>query len=242
MNPEATVGVGSKIVVYFGEPVAEQPIVVAYRDSWLAVLDKPAGVASQAERGDAAHALDAYARRLLGPDARLMHRLDKEASGLVLFAVSPEARAPLHAALTAGRVDRRYLAIVAGVLDGSGKIALRIARHPHDARRRVALPENAPGGEAAASHFRALACANGMTATELTLETGRTHQLRVHLAALGHPIVGDRAYGGPPCERLLLHAHRLTLPHPDDSHTVAVQSPLPQLFTTCLPGLTTPSG
>jgi RluA family pseudouridine synthase len=219
---------GQKIVVYVprrpAAPSVEVPI--AYADGWLLVVEKPAGVASQATRDDEAGALDALVRRA-HPEARMMHRLDRDASGLVLFARIPEARAPLQRALEAGDIDRRYRARVAGRLDGSGRVTLRIARAGDDPRRRVALPESAPGGEAAATRWRAVARDDDDDSTllECALETGRTHQLRVHLSAIGHPIVGDRLYGGRPAPRLWLHATRLALSHPDGrGRTIVVES------------------
>lgn len=226
----ATAGLraGQKVTAFVtstpAAPVTEIP--TAYADAWLLVVEKPAGVASQPTRDDEAGALDALVRRA-HPDARMMHRLDRDASGLVLFARSPEARAPLQRALEAGEIDRRYRARVSGRLDGSGRIALRIARDGADPRRRVALPEAAPGGEAAGTRWRTLAvdADDDSTVVECTLETGRTHQLRVHLAAIDHPIVGDRLYAGRPAPRLMLHATRLALPHPDGSgRTIVVES------------------
>ncbi|HUS66132.1 MAG TPA: RluA family pseudouridine synthase, partial [Kofleriaceae bacterium] len=217
---------GTRVTVFVEPVVDEAALKLAYQDGWFLVVDKPPGVPSQATRTDSASALDAQVQRAV-PEARMMHRLDRDASGLVLFAAKAEARAPLQAALEGGRIDRVYLAVVAGRLDGEGRVALRIARDPSDERRRVALPEAAPGGQAAASRWRALAKGATATALELRLETGRTHQLRVHLAAIGHPILGDRLYGGPAAARLCLHATRLALPHPRDGRPVEVRSPPP---------------
>jgi 23S rRNA pseudouridine1911/1915/1917 synthase len=239
-RPDAPLAAGARLIVY-RSPIAESPsLPVVYSDRWLAVVDKPAGVPSQATRGDAAAALDARVQALLGPETRMMHRLDREASGLVLFAVAAAARRPLQAALAAGAVDRRYLALAAGRLEGAGRIELRIARDPDDARRRRALPAGAAGGQPAASRWRVLARSDDASAVELTLETGRTHQLRVHLAALGHPLVGDALYGGPPAPRLCLHAHRLALPHPDDGRRLVVRAPLPDELARLMPALTIP--
>lgn len=216
---------GEKVVVYPAAQAAAADFAVAYEDPWLIVADKPAGLPSQPTRADA-DALDARVRRRW-PEARMLHRLDRDASGLVLFARAPEARAALQAALEHGRIERRYVAVAAGRLEGEGRIALRIARDPADARRRVALPEQAPGGQPAASRYRAVAHGARSTAVALTLETGRTHQLRVHLQAIGHPILGDRLYGGPEAPRLCLHATELALPHPRDGRPIVVSSPVP---------------
>jgi RluA family pseudouridine synthase len=222
-DASAPVTAGARVVV-FTEPAREAAsYVVAYEDAWLLVVDKPIGVPSQATRSDSENALDAQVRAR-HPEARMMHRLDRDASGLVLFARSESARRPLQAALEGGRIARTYRALVAGRLQGSGRVTLRIARDASDPRRRVALPEEAPGGQPAASRWRVLGPDGENTAVELDLETGRTHQLRVHLAALGHPILGDRLYGGAEAPRLMLHAQRLALPHPDDGRMIEVVS------------------
>jgi 23S rRNA pseudouridine1911/1915/1917 synthase len=237
-----SVAVGDKIVVHTDGAAPPSPIVFVHRDDWIAVVDKPAGMPSQAEPSQRSGALDVQVQRLVGGAARLMHRLDKEASGLVLFAL--RAYAPLQQALTDGAIDRRYLAIVDGELRGEGTIRLRIARHATDRRLRAPLPEHAPAGEPACSHYRVLAHATSgersFTAVELRLETGRTHQLRVHLSGIGHPIVGDRSYGGSTYERMCLHAYALELPHPRDGHPLRLHAPLPEPLLRRVPGLTSP--
>lgn len=241
---EATpVAVGAKVTVYQPAAAPAATFAVAYEDDWIVVVDKPAGVPCQAERSRRAAALDAAVQRAFGGEARLLHRLDKEASGLVLFARAGRACAPLQAALAAGAIERRYLAVVDGALAGEGEIRLRIGRHRRDRRLRAPLPENAPAGEPACSRYRALAHGQlegrPVTAVALELETGRTHQLRVHLLGIGHPLVGDTAYGGPPFARLCLHAHALALPHPRDGHGVQARAAPPDAFSRLVPGLTT---
>jgi 23S rRNA pseudouridine1911/1915/1917 synthase len=244
MQPRG-IGVGQRLTVFAEAlPEAPPPLTIVHRDDWIAVVDKPPGLPSQPERSQRAHALDLQAQRTLGHTARMMHRLDKEASGLVLFALRAPAHAPLQAALGAGGIDRRYLAIVDGELRGDGTIRLRIARHARDRRLRAALPEHAPAGEPALSRYRVLGhgCLHDrpISAVELQLETGRTHQLRVHLAGIGHPIVGDEPYGGPQFERLCLHAYLLELPHPSDGRRIRVSAPMPEAFSRLIPGLTSP--
>jgi 23S rRNA-/tRNA-specific pseudouridylate synthase len=140
-DPEQPIAPGARVIVFAPAPATETPApTVAWRDGWILIADKPPGLPSQATRADAAHALDAWARTV-APEARLMHRLDRDASGLVLFAARAWACAPLQAALSDGRIERRYLAVVAGRLGAvgeSGRIELRVGRHPHDARLRVA--------------------------------------------------------------------------------------------------------
>jgi 23S rRNA pseudouridine1911/1915/1917 synthase len=241
LDAGARVPTGERVAVFLDDhPMTASSLSVVFRDSWLVIVDKPAGVASQATRAESESALDAQVRAIV-PDARLMHRLDRDASGLVVFAARADAAPPLQAALDEGRVDRRYLAVVAGRVGNvgaTGRIALRIARHPHDARLRTALPEAAPGGRPAATRWRVVGAGDGTTGLALTLETGRTHQLRVHLSAIGHPIVGDRAYGGPPAERLCLHAWRLALPHPRDGREVVAVAPVPDALAARVPALT----
>lgn len=239
-----TVAVGDKVTVFMGKATAPPALAVVLRDEWLAVVDKPPGLPCQSERSQDAATLEAQAQRTLGRSTRLMHRLDKEASGLVLLAVTARARAPLQAAFDRGAVDRRYVAVVDGELRGEGRIRLRISRHPTDRRLRVALPEQADAGKPATSRYRVVGHGRtgerAITAVELQLDTGRTHQLRAHLAGIGHPIVGDVAYGGPSFERLCLHAYALELPHPGDGHRVHVTAHLPGAFARLVPGLTTP--
>jgi len=236
--------IGDKITVFLQALEALPPLQVVHRDGWIIVVDKPAGLPSQAERGQRTHALDSQVQRGVDEAARLVHRLDKEASGLVLFSRRQRANAPLQAALAAGEIDRRYVAIVDGELRGEGHIRLRIGRHPSDPRLRSALPENAPAGQRAHSRYRTLAHAmwgnRPITAVELQLDTGRTHQLRVHLSAIGHTLVGDAAYDGPPFERLCLHAHTLTLPHPENQQELRLQAPLPEPLCRLVPRLTSP--
>jgi RluA family pseudouridine synthase len=219
--------VGARVLVREGAPPArEGGPILAYEDAWLLVVDKPPGQPSQATPSEAASALDAEVRRRF-PEARIMHRLDRDASGLVLFAGNAAARRPLQRGLSSGEIDRRYVARVAGRVQGEGRIALRIGKDGRDPRRRVTHPEASTAGQAAASRFHALTTGDDSSTLELTLETGRTHQLRVHLQAIGHPILGDRLYGGPAAQRLCLHATRLRLPHPEDGHWVEVVSPVP---------------
>ena len=239
------IAVGEKLTVHVTPAtLVAPPIVVVYRDDDLAIVDKPTGLPSQAETGQRAYCLDAMATRDLGPEARLMHRLDKEASGLVLVAVQRSAYAPLQQAMIAHQIDRRYLAIVDGELRGEGTIRKRIGRHPRDQRLRAPFPEDSPAGETACTHYRTLAHGafdgREVTAVELRLETGRTHQIRVHLWSIEHAIVGDASYGGPAFERMCLHAYALELPHPRDGSPIRAGAHIPDSFARLAPGLTRP--
>jgi 23S rRNA pseudouridine1911/1915/1917 synthase len=239
------VDVGGKVTVHLPAATPEAPpIVVVYRDEDLAIVDKPAGLPSQAEVRQRAYCLDAMATRDLGPDARLMHRLDKEASGLVLIALQQDAYAPLQKAMTEHEIDRRYVAIVDGELRGEGTIRKRIGRHSRDQRLRAPFPEDSPTGEAACTRYRVLARGvldgRDVTAVELRLETGRTHQIRAHLWSIAHAIVGDDAYGGPAFQRMCLHAYLLELQNPRNGKPIRASAPLPEAFTKLVPGLTRP--
>ncbi len=207
---------------------SETPRII-FLDDWLLVVDKPHGWLTQPSPTDA-RSLDAWLAPL-HPSARLIHRIDKETSGLVLLSLRPEAQRPLQRLLAAGLMVRRYTAILDGTLRGQGEIDLRIARHPRDTTLRQWLPARAPGGLPARTSYQdAQPHGEGHSRVELRLHTGRTHQARLHLAGIGHPVVGDVAYGGSPGARLYLHARRLELAHPADGRLLAVDSPLPEGF------------
>jgi RluA family pseudouridine synthase len=234
-DPGAAVPLGAVVTVFEAAPSAPPPLVVRYRDADVIVVEKPAGQPSQATRARQADALDARVQAELTADARLLHRLDADASGLVLFATSARARALLQVALERHQIARQYLALVDGELAGEGRITLRIARDRADSRRRVALPERAPGGQPAETQYRAIERRGAATLVALELLTGRTHQLRVHLAARGHPIVGDRLYGGRQASRLWLHASQLSFRHPGDGRPVTVVAPPPPELAVAAP-------
>lgn len=210
------------------------PLVV-YEDAWLVVASKPAGELSQS--ANHAPGERAFDRRLAmamaqrdgrPPFLRLVHRLDRATSGLLVFAARPEALAPVTAAWRQDRVDRRYLAVVEGsppwssrTLDGP------VARDP-DHRWRFQVADH---GRPARTQVEVVAVdrERGITAVSCRLSTGRTHQVRVHLAAAGLPVVGDRLYGSTRSEadRLMLHAAQLRLPHPEHGQTLDLQDSLP---------------
>jgi len=221
------------------EPV---PLRVLFEDRDILVLDKPAGVLVHPARseqsgtlanGVAYHLVTRGEPNAAGP----VTRLDRDTSGLVLFAKHPHAHHCLSRGLAAGTLGRRYIAVVHGHLaHDSGAIDLPIARLNERSSVRVV----APGGQRALTHFRVVArigptpsLPQGATLVELSLETGRTHQIRVHLAHLGHPLVGDRLYGRAVLgdEELLLrqalHAYRLELCHPANGERLRFLSPPP---------------
>ena len=203
-------------VLYPGE------VLSLYIDEHLLVLDKPAGLLAVPGRSEP----DCLASRALAlwPDARVVHRLDQATSGLIAFARSADAQRVLSAAFAERRVDKRYVAVVEGELaDEQGQIDLPLAADwPNRPRQIVDVARGKPS----LTHWQVLAREAGRTRLALTPVTGRTHQLRVHLQAIGHPIVGDGLYGQAGT-RLLLHAAHLTLPHPYDGRSVACQSHAP---------------
>jgi RluA family pseudouridine synthase len=191
-------------------------IAVVHADPEVLVVDKPAGMPSQATRETTAGALDRLVARD-EPGARLLHRLDRDASGLVLFTRNPAAHRRFAALLREGGLERSYAAVAWGhVGAGAGRLDRPIGPDPRD-RRRMAAGQ----GRSALTLYRAVR--RGRTSTgapttllELDLATGRTHQIRVHLSGAGHPLCGDRLYGpaAPPAPvaRLCLHACRLAWP------------------------------
>jgi len=221
------------------------PLAVVYRDRALLVIDKPPGLVVHPGAGNPRHTLQNALLALdpklaCVPRAGLVHRLDKDTSGLLLVARTPEAHAALVAALAARTITREYLALVNGVMTAGGTISAPIARH-RTLRTRMAVRA---GGRPAVTHYRVIRRFPAHTLVRLKLATGRTHQIRVHLAHIGFPIVGDRVYGGRPraprgaspelaaalrgFPRQALHAARLALTHPLTGRELALEAPLPQ--------------
>lgn len=196
-------------------------------DPALLVLDKPAGLLAVPGRREA-DCLSARAQ-LQWPDACVVHRLDMATSGLMLLARGAEMQRRLSMAFAAREIDKRYEALVHGTIDGdAGEVALPIgADWPNRPRQRI----DAERGRPAITRWRVLARSDDGRTTRLELEpvTGRTHQLRVHLQAIGHPIVGDALYGPTNArdERLHLHATELALTHPLDAHRLVLRSAAP---------------
>lgn len=217
------------------ELIAEDvPLRVVYEDDWLLVVDKPAGVvvhpAPGHEHGTLAHGLVARgARGGHGRRPGIVHRLDKETSGLLVVARRDDAYRRLVETMARREVSRVYLALLVGSLrQDEGTVDAPIGRHVRD-RARMSVHTARP--RHAVTHFTVLARSGGYSLAEVRLETGRTHQIRVHMAALGHPVAGDTTYGRRPrppgLERHFLHAVRLVFPHPEDGREMAFSSPLP---------------
>ena len=219
---------GDRITVFLpDESLLRDVLRVAYRDRDVIVVDKPVGLRSQGVRGDDWDTLIGKAQRELDPGCALLHRLDRDTSGLVILSKSEKARFRLQRSMGQGKIDRRYLARVNGHVAAPLRIALRIGRDASDARRRVGLPADDPNGEEAVTHATPLSFDGESTLLRVLLETGRMHQIRVHLATSGWPIIGDTLYGGAAAERLLLHADEITFPDVTTGRARTVCSPPP---------------
>jgi 23S rRNA pseudouridine1911/1915/1917 synthase len=211
----------------------DAPYEVRYEDAALLVVDKPAGVVVHPARGHRTGTLaQALAGRAVGgPDpwrAGIVHRLDRDTSGLLVVAKSEEAHRRLRAALAARRIEREYLALVEGRPPArTGTIDAPLGRDRRE-RKRVSVDTDAP--RAAVTHFAVEQALPAATLLRVRLETGRTHQIRAHLKAIGHPVAGDPEYGRPGLfglERQFLHSTRLAFEHPLTAERVEVESPLP---------------
>jgi 23S rRNA pseudouridine1911/1915/1917 synthase len=222
-----------------GEP--DLPLAVVYQDDDLLIVDKPAGQVVHPAPG---HQDGTLVNALLGRGAELapggiagvqrpgiVHRLDRDTSGLLMVARNDAAQASLQAQLKARRVKKTYLALVQGaVAAAAGRIEAPIGRDPAH-RTRMAVT---PNGRPSTTGYRVRERLGGWTLLELDLVTGRTHQIRVHLDAIGHPVAGDPIYGtgtarrGPAgLGRLFLHSWRLELTSPSSGRLIRAEAPLP---------------
>ena len=231
---------GERIVVSAEEEQtadpAEVPYEVVLEDEHLLVVDKPAGVVVHPARGHRGPTLaDALAGRAAGgrdPERQgIVHRLDRDTSGLMIVAKSDHAHAELQRMIRAREVERRYLALVAGNPDAdAGTIDAPLGR---DRARRTVVSTRTDRARSAVTHFRVRERLPATALLDVRLETGRTHQIRAHLAAIGLPVCGDRRYGGGPCGRRLaldrqfLHCVALRFRHPATGEKVACESKPP---------------
>jgi 23S rRNA pseudouridine1911/1915/1917 synthase len=238
---------GETVEVEIGPPPVETLIpesialTIVHEDDHLLVVDKPAGMVVHPgaghTRGTLAAALLAHAPAIAGVGGPrrpgVVHRLDRDTSGLLVVAKSQPAYDALTAQLAARTVSRRYVALVHGrVQRAEGVVDASIGRHPHD---RVRMAIRPPGrGKRAITHYRVLERFRDFTWLEARLETGRTHQIRVHCLSIGHPIYGDAVYrlrsSGPlpiALAGIALHARALAFVHPATGSSVEFTSPLP---------------
>jgi len=243
-----SVNTGDRVSVAIPDPTpavpqAEDiPLRVVYEDDDLMVIDKAAGMVVHPGAGQASGTLVNALLALHqdwpttgGPHRPgIVHWLDKGTSGLMLVARHDAAHRRLSADLADRKVSRTYLAIARGKLTGDGVVDGAIGRDPRN-RQRMAVVD---GGRAALTRFTALESLDGATYLQVTLGTGRTHQIRVHLAAIGHPLVGDPVYGrkqsSPVIDRPALHAFRLAFRHPMTGVPMEFETPPPADFARAL--------
>jgi 23S rRNA pseudouridine1911/1915/1917 synthase len=215
---------------------AAPDVEVVYEDADLLVVEKPAGLVTHPAPGHSGPTLAGALRGRAagGPDperAGIVHRLDRDTSGLLVVAKTEEAHAALSKALKAREVTREYLALVTGRLEtDSGTVDAPIGR---DRSRRTVVSTRSDQPREAVTHFEVIERLPATTLLRVRLETGRTHQIRAHFAAIGHPVCGDTQYGGRACgrqlglERQFLHAGRLMFSHPRSGEIVVCESKPP---------------
>ncbi|MFN4239867.1 MAG: RluA family pseudouridine synthase [Erythrobacter cryptus] len=250
---KVTPGMGFALALPPAEPAAAQPeaidLAIVYEDSAVIVIDKPAGMVVHPAAGNPAgtlvNALLHHCRGQLsgiGGVARpgIVHRIDKDTSGLIVVAKTDAAHEGLARQFAAHSVHRRYLAVCAGhPVPGEGVIDARIGRSDADRKKMTVLPKNSSRGKSAITHYKVRERLADAALVECRLETGRTHQVRVHLASIGHPLLGDPAYGRTPKSlrpalealgfaRQALHAAELGFVHPASGAALRFASALPQ--------------
>lgn len=252
-SKKVTVKPGDRITVEIpdAQPLDLQPedipLDILYEDDSLLIINKPAGLVVHPAPGHAGgtlvNALLAHCPNLPGIGGvqrpGIVHRLDKDTTGAIAIAKTDFAQQHLQAQLKAKTARREYLGVVYGVPKSeSGTVDFPIGRHPVD-RKKMAVVSVEKGGRSAVTHWQTLERLGNYTLMHFQLETGRTHQIRVHCAALGHPIVGDPVYSsghsvGVNLPGQALHAWKLKLQHPMSGEFIEAIAPLPASFTTLL--------
>ena len=224
---------------------------ILYEDGHLLVLDKPSGLAVHGGSGLSWGAIEAL--RQLRPDAReleLVHRLDRDTSGCLILSKKRSALRALHEALREGRMEKRYLALAAGDWQGKTRsVHLALRKNTLQSGERMVRVDSVDG-KAAHTRFLPLERFPGAVLLQADLDTGRTHQIRVHLQAIGHPVAGDEKYGDPAfnqrlrawgLRRLFLHAALIAFRHPQDGEPLRIEAPLPADLRAVLTRLRTES-
>ncbi|WP_199249511.1 RluA family pseudouridine synthase [[Phormidium] sp. ETS-05] len=223
------------------------PLDILYEDEHLLIINKPAGLvvhpSAGHDEGTLVHALLSHCTDLAGIGGverpGIVHRLDKDTTGAIVVAKTDQAHQNLQAQIKAKTARREYLGIVYGApRDAAGTIDLPLGRHPVD-RKKQAVVIVEKGGRPAVTHWQIEERLGNYTLMRFELETGRTHQIRVHSAQIGHPIVGDVVYGrgrsvGVNLPGQALHAWRLTLAHPVTGDPLQAVAPIPETFATLL--------
>src|SRR6187402_2537301 len=230
-----------------GVAAEKMPLDIVHQDAAMIIINKPPGMVVHPGAGNREHTLqnallahDAKLKRV--PRAGLVHRIDKDTSGLLVVARTMEAHTALVAELGAHEIEREYLAVCTGAMTGGGTVDEPIGRH-RTQRTKMTVRSD---GRKAVTHYRIEKRFRAHTLARVHLETGRTHQIRVHLAHVGYPIVGDPVYGGrrrlpagatpqliaalEGFKRQALHAARLEFVHPKSGKSVSYEAPLPADF------------
>ena len=249
-KPNAQVRIGDAIRIVDDAPQPDAlpepeniPLSIVYEDADLAVIHKPKGMvvhpAPGNETGTLVNALLYHFQTLSGMGGQtrpgIVHRIDRLTSGLLVVAKNDAAHEALARQFALHTAHREYLCLVSGNLkEDSGTIDAPIGRHKTDRKRMAVTPD----GRSAVTHWRVLERFGTETLLDVRLETGRTHQIRVHMAYLKHPILGDEVYGSPAPKLGLvgqaLHGYRLTFVHPRTGETMTFTAPLPEDFETAL--------
>ncbi|MFT7288797.1 MAG: 23S rRNA pseudouridine1911/1915/1917 synthase [Halieaceae bacterium] len=244
VGPGAQLSISAELEVEVSWSAQAMPLNVLYEDEQLLVIDKPAGLVVHPGAGNhtgtLVNALLNHRPELESvPRAGIVHRLDKDTSGLLVVAATLEAHHDLVSQMQRRDVHRDYFAIVRGCPSGGGKVDAPIGRHPRQRTRMAVVPRS---GKPAVTHYRVAQRFAHFTALNVSLETGRTHQIRVHMAHRGFPLLGDPVYGGraylpagcsdslkatlQALQRQALHARRLSFAHPGSGEQREFESPL----------------
>ncbi len=248
--PRTAVRKGDAIEIHVPEPEPTElgpediPLDIVYEDRHIIVINKPAGMVVHPgaghETGTLVHALLHHCGDLAGIGDVLrpgiVHRLDRDTSGLIIVAKDSKAHQSLTEQFAARTTAKRYMAIVAGKLqDLSGTIETTIGRHP---KQRKKMAAGTPTGKNAITQWKKVEELRGASLLDIRIHTGRTHQIRVHMASVGHPLIGDRLYGGHAMiklndrtvqvERQMLHAAELSVTHPVTCKRMNWHAPLPE--------------